>query len=101
MRYVFKCIHQGWDAETEGIWFDAEDFTLDEAWKQFKEVKRQTLLDNGHWVDYTAYEYEGELFYKVFYLGLFEDDNMPMSDYDLWENDDDYYDEDDDENINV
>lgn len=76
-RHVFKCVHQGWDKRTEGIWFDAEYYTKEEAWAQFAEVERMTEKPWGGSYPYKAYEYEGELFYSVEYLGVFDEDNMP------------------------
>lgn len=49
-RHVFRCVHQGWDKTTEGIWFDADYYTEDEARAQFVEVE---------------------------YMGVFNEDNMP------------------------
>lgn len=75
-RHVFKVIHQGWDKTAEGIWFDADDYTEEEAKAQFQEVQKESFK-NDHWVTYTAYDYQGELFYDVQYLGVFDEDNMP------------------------
>ena len=75
-RHVFKVTHQGWDSRKEGIWFDADDYSEEEATAQFQRVEKETLKNN-HWVIYTAYEYQGELFHDVQYLGVFDEDSMP------------------------
>lgn len=74
-RHVFRCVHQGWDKRIEGIWFDADDYTEDEARAEFVEVEKDTEKNNNNY-SYIAYEYEGELFYEVHYMGLFDEDNM-------------------------
>ena len=75
-RHVFRCVHQGWDSRTEGIWFDADYYTEGEARAQFVEVEKYTDKNNKSY-SYTAYEYQGELFYEVEYMGVFDEDNMP------------------------
>lgn len=75
-RHVFRCVHQGWDGRTEGIWFDADYYSEYDARAQFVEVEKYTEKNNARY-SYTAYEYQGELFYEVEYMGLFDKDNMP------------------------
>ena len=31
MRHVFKATRLGWDSEKEGVWFDSEKYTAEEA----------------------------------------------------------------------
>lgn len=81
MRHVFKAKKLGWgDDKTEGIWFDADDYTKEEAEAEFKPY--QGVAQRGY--DYTGYEYDGERYHHYTYLGEFEDDDMPTSDADLW-----------------
>lgn len=75
--HAFKCTHQGWDRKQEIIWFDTAMYTEDEAKAQFEEVEKVKSLGNGHCATYIAYEYEGELFYEIEYLGVFDEDNLP------------------------
>lgn len=80
MRHVFKAKKPGWgDDKTEGIWFDADDYTKEEAEAEFKPY--QGVTQRGY--DYTGYEYDGERYHHYTYLGEFEDDDMPTSDADL------------------
>ena len=37
MKHLFKATKMGWAKEKEGIWFDTDDFTADEAKKEVKE----------------------------------------------------------------
>ena len=76
MRHVFKATRMGWDMEEDGIWFDAEMYSKEEAEEQFIPVEKMTQK-NGHWFLYTAYEYDGILYHHYQYMGLFEDDDMP------------------------
>lgn len=72
MRHVFRLIGFGWKPTDEGIWFDADLFSKEEAEGQFKPVK--LMSSKG---PYTAFSYLGELYRFVNYLGIFEDDEMP------------------------
>lgn len=56
MRHVFKAKKLGWgDDKTEGIWFDADEYTKEEAEAEFKPY--QGVTQRGY--DYTGYEYDG------------------------------------------
>jgi hypothetical protein len=76
MRHVFKATGMGWTPDREGIWFDADHYTKEGAEAQFKLVEK---ISKEGW-PYTAYEYEGDTFRYVQYLGLFDDDGMPNND---------------------
>ena len=76
MRHVFKATGMGWTPDREGIWFDADYYTKEEAEAQFKSVVK---ISKDGW-PYTAYEYEGDTFRYVEYLGVFDDDGMPKND---------------------
>ena len=78
MRHVFRATKLGWDKEREGIWFDSDDHTREEAEAEFKTYEGTT--QRGY--PYTGYEYDGEKYHDVTYLGEFEDDDMPTSDSD-------------------
>lgn len=80
VRHVFKATKLGWDKEKEGVWFDADDYTKEEAEAEFKPY--QGVTQRGY--DYTGYEYDGERYHDYTYLGVFEDDEMPKNDADLW-----------------
>ena len=79
MRHVFKATKLGWNKEQEGIWFDSNDYTLEEARAEIKPY--EGITQRGY--PYTGYEYDGQKYHDVTYLGEFEDDKMPMNDYDL------------------
>ena len=81
MRHVFKAKKLGWgDDKTEGVWFDADHYTKEEAEAEFKPYQGVTQRS----YDYTGYEHDGERYHHYTYLGEFEDDDMPTSDADLW-----------------
>ncbi len=79
MRHVFKATKLGWDSEKEGVWFDSDQYTKDEAQAEFKPY--QGVTQKGY--PYTGYEYDGQKYHDVTYLGEFEDDKMPRNDSDL------------------
>lgn len=73
MRHVFKATKIGWKEEKEGIWFDSDDYSLEEARAEFKPYEGTTL--KGY--SYTGYEYDGQKYHDFQYLGEFPDDEMP------------------------
>ncbi len=80
MRHVFKATKLGWDSKKEGIWFDSDYYSKEDAEKEFKPYDGTTM--RGY--SYTGYEYGGEKYHDYTYLGEFEDDEMPQNDYDLF-----------------
>jgi len=79
MKHLFKATKMGWAEEKEGIYFDSNDYTADEAKKKFKEYQGTT--NRGY--PYTGYEYGGQKYHDVTYLGEFEDDELPHNDGEL------------------
>ena len=80
MKHVFLATKLGWEKEKEGIWFDANSYTADEALAEFKSY--QGITQRGY--PYTGYEYDGIKYHDVSYLGVFEDDNIPHNYLELW-----------------
>lgn len=76
MRHVFKATKMGWNMKADGVWFDADLYSREEAEAQFIPVQQWTEK-NGHSFLYTAYEYDGVLYHHYEYKGLFDDDDMP------------------------
>lgn len=81
MRHVFRAQKFGWDEEQEGVWFDSDEYTKEEAEAEFKPY--QDTTQEGY--PYTGYEYDGEKYHHYDYLGEFEDDKMPQNDHELFE----------------
>ena len=79
MKHLFKATKLGWKKEQEGIWFDAEDYTAEEARAEFKPYEGTT--QRGY--PYTGYEYDGQKYHDITYLGEFEDDELPQNDAEL------------------
>lgn len=42
MRHVFKAKRIGWDEEQEGVWFDSDQYTKEEAEAEFKPYQGRT-----------------------------------------------------------
>ncbi len=78
MRHVFRATKIGWNEEQEGIWFDSDQYTKEEAESEFKPYTGTT--QKGY--SYTGYEYDGEKYHDVTYLGEYEDDDMPKDNAD-------------------
>ena len=79
MIHVFKATKLGWDSEKEGIWFDSNYYSAEEAKAEFKPY--QGVTQRGY--PYIGYEYDGQKYHDFTYLGEFEDDDMPRNDSDL------------------
>lgn len=79
MKHLFKATKLGWGKEKEGIWFDSDDYSKEEAEAEFKAYEGTT--QRGY--SYKGYEYDGQKYHDVTYLGEFEDDELPKNDNDL------------------
>ena len=79
MRHVFKATKLKKKKKKEGVWFDSDQYTKDEAQAEFKPY--QGVTQRGY--PYTGYEYDGQKYHDVTYLGEFEDDAMPQNDGDV------------------
>jgi len=79
MKHVFRATKLGWDKEREGVWFDSDTYSKEEAEAQFKPYEGVT--QKGY--SYTGYEYDGQKYHDVTYVGEFEDDNLPKNDWDV------------------
>ena len=80
MRHVFKATKIGWDEEKEGVWFDSDQYTKEEAEAEFKLYQGTT--QRGY--PYTGYEYDDVKYHDYTYLGEYEDDDMPKNDSDVF-----------------
>lgn len=70
--HVVSAKRMGWnngDKTYEHIFFPIDEFSKDEAMSQFKPVQKEALKNNS-WYPYTAYEYDGEIFYSIEYRGI-------------------------------
>lgn len=79
MKHLFRATKIGWKKEKEGVYFDSDHFTEEEAKAEFKPYQGTT--QKGY--PYTGYEYDGQKYHDVIYLGQFEDEEMPHSDTEL------------------
>lgn len=75
MKHLFRATKIGWDREQEGVWFDSDHYTKEEAEAQFKPY--EAVTQRGY--PYTGYEYDGQKYHDVTYLGEFEDGKLPRN----------------------
>ena len=73
MKHLFRATKLGWAQEQEGVWFDTNEYTKEEAKSQFNRYEGTT--QKGY--PYTGFEYDGQKYHDVTYLGEFEDDKLP------------------------
>lgn len=71
MRHVFRADVKDQDGVWDGIWFETDEYTRDSAEALFKR------RDDGN-----GFDYYGESYSDVAYLGVFRDDQMPQTDSD-------------------
>ncbi len=76
MKHVFRATLIGWKREQEGVYFDSDQYTKEEAEAQFKPYRGMTQQG----FPYTGYEYGGKKYYGYMYLGEYEDDKIPRND---------------------
>ncbi|MBQ6482236.1 MAG: hypothetical protein IJI45_14050 [Anaerolineaceae bacterium] len=79
MRHLFRATKMGWNKEQEGIWFDSNQYTKEEAEAEFKPY--QGITQRGY--DYIGYECNGQKYHDFTYLGEFPDDAMPRNNFEL------------------
>lgn len=79
MKHLFRAKKMGWEEEQEGVWFDSDDYTKEEAEQEFKEY--HAISQKGY--PYTGYEFDGVKYHDVTYLGEFEDEELPHNDSEL------------------
>lgn len=75
MKHLFRATKIGWGEEQECVWFNSDKYSKEEAEKEFKPYKGTTR--RGY--PYIGYEYDGQKYHDVTYLGEFEDDDMPRN----------------------
>ncbi len=75
MKHLFRATKLGWAEEREGIWFDSNDYTKEEAAAEF--VPYEGTTERGY--SYTGYERDGQKYHDFQYLGEFEDDELPQN----------------------
>lgn len=79
MKHLFRATKLGWEKEQEGVYFDSKDYSKEEACAEFKPYQGTTQKGFA----YTGYEYDGQKYHDVTYLGEFEDDELPHNNMEL------------------
>lgn len=79
MKHLFRATKFGWEKESDAIWFDSSVYTKEQAEAEFKQFSGTT--QRGY--PYVGYEYDGQRYYKIVYLGEFEDDGLPRNNNEL------------------
>ena len=71
--HMISAKRMGWESMYDYYPFPVDEFTKEEALAQFCPVQKETLKANNHWYTYTAYEYQGETYYKIIYSGIVDE----------------------------
>ena len=71
MRHVFRADVKDQDGVWDGVWFETDEYTRDSA---------EALFERRD--DESGFDYYGESYSDVTYLGVFRDDQMPQTDSD-------------------
>ncbi len=67
--HVISAKHFGFESKYDYIPFPVDKFSKAQAMAAFKKVTRYTTKSNGKDYPYTAYEYDGEVYYSIEYSG--------------------------------
>ncbi len=73
--HVISAKYQGWKNEGEDFYFPIDEYSKEDAIAQFVPVEKFTERNNQR-VPYTAYEYNGNLFYKIVYRGIQDESKL-------------------------
>jgi hypothetical protein len=76
--HVISAKRMGWDngdRTYEHFFFPVAEYSKESAISQFAKVQRETLKNNN-WYTYTAYEYDGEVFYSITYRGIADESEI-------------------------
>ena len=76
--HVVSAKRMGWnngDQTYEHFFFPVDEFSPDQALAQFQKVQKETFKNNS-WYPYTAYEYDGEVFYSIQYRGIADESEI-------------------------
>ena len=74
----FVAQRMGWEKEQDVVWFDANQYSMEEAEAQFRPVQK-TTMKNNHCFPYTAYEYDGVLYHHYRYMGYCDEKDLPRN----------------------
>lgn len=84
--HIIEGKHQGFTEQWETFFFPSSKFpTREDALAEFTEIEKTTItkFNYNHANLYKAYEYEGDLFYEVKYVGLKTDLEIKENGIDL------------------
>lgn len=76
--HVISAKRMGWDngdRTYEHFFFPVDEYSQESAMAQFRPVQKETLKNN-HWYPYTAYGYNGEIFYSIEYRGIADESEL-------------------------
>ena len=68
--HVISAKRIGYDEMYDYFSFSVDKYSKEEAMAQFRPVEKYTEKNNGQRYPYTAYEYDGELYYSIMYSGI-------------------------------
>lgn len=77
--HVVSAKRMGWnngDKTYEHFFFPTEIYSEEDALAQFHQVQKETLKNNNRLYPYTAYEYDGEIFYSIEYRGIADESEI-------------------------
>lgn len=80
--HVVSAKRMGWDngdRTYEYFFFPTDRYSKEDAMAQFSPIEKWTEKNN-HWVPYTAYEYDGEIFYSIIYSGIADESEIKNRD---------------------
>ncbi len=73
--HMISAKRMGWEQMYDYYQFPADKYSKEAAISMFCPVTKDTLKNN-HWVSYTAYEFQGEIYYDIIYDGLYDETDL-------------------------
>ena len=68
--HVISAKRMGYEQMYDYYPFPVDKYSKEEAMAQFRSVQKYTEKNNGQWYPYTAYEYNGEIYFSIIYSGI-------------------------------
>lgn len=66
----------GWDKIYDYFPFPTDKYTKEDAMTKFCPVKRDTIKNNGQLYEYTAYEFNGQIYHEIIYNGVVSESEL-------------------------
>ena len=74
--HVISAKRMGWEQIYDYYPFPVDKYTKESALSMFCPITKKTIKNNGQAYEYTAYEYENEIYYDIIYAGICDENDL-------------------------